>query len=749
MLSLDPLIEFWRREAESNSSGCALQARHFLEQVEQIPELHGAIQDRSVLTRHQELVQGMLSAVFPPGLKVLACGAASTPGTFDFFHTSERFARELLLPNGELAGRVVAEGLDFEYLRILFTYLLILRKCYGIDMMFGTSAQLELNDSQTGLRRYYQLRAQFDMVRMEPVGALPILPDDIKSILAPQVVDLELLRRLLPPERFRFYGFTVFEGTDVSDELLMSWLRQVLLGRDALLDPAKFQKVLYLLRSLLKLPEMDLALVGFEANEVIKILPDGGQKQIAFTDMGEILSSDCTDKLFSGHPVLKDDLTTGELCSPIMHRLLDEGFKSMMILPLTLDGEVRGVLGLHSRTPRALTALTELRLQGAIPLFAIAIKNALEKLNDRVEQVIKQKFTAIHPSVEWKFRRAAVSFVRAGCPKAKIDDVQFPVVYPLFGVSDIRSSSKIRNEAIQADLTHQLNLAKDVIHTAREHRPLPYLASQEFRIGRLIEELAPGLHSGDESRVSEFIKSEVEPMFDSLEGFAPVVRDKVHRYRDSVDPSVGVLYDQRKAYEQSVSELRDHIADILNEEQVEAQRIHPHYFELYKTDGVDHGIYAGPSIAENASFDFLYLKNLRLWQLMVMCRIARESCELEKKLPCPLATAHLILSQDVPIAIRYTQEERKFNVDGAYNARYEIMKKRIDKAEIVGSGERLTQPGTLAVVYTQRREAEEYLEYINFLRAQGMVSGPEEWHELAPLKDVQGLRAVRFSVNGA
>jgi hypothetical protein len=88
-------------------------------------------------------------------------------------------------------------------------------------------------------------------------------------------------------------------------------------------------------------------------------------------------------------------------------------------------------------------------------------------------------------------------------------------------------------------------------------------------------------------------------------------------------------------------------------------------------------------------------------------------------------------------------DEMQFDVDGAYNIRYEIVKKRIDKAFIKGSSERLTQPGMLAVVYSQDEEASEYMQYIEYLRSMNMVKGVVEDLELQDLQGTNGLRALR------
>ena len=109
--------------------------------------------------------------------------------------------------------------------------------------------------------------------------------------------------------------------------------------------------------------------------------------------------------------------------------------------------------------------------------------------------------------------------------------------------------------------------------------------------------------------------------------------------------------------------------------------------------------------------------------------------------------AHLLLVQHTPLSIRFRFDEKRFDIDGAYNMRYEIVKKRIDKAHIRGTHERLTQPGTIAIVYSQPREALEYREYIAYLQAAGYLAHGIEEVELEDLEGAQGLQALRIAVN--
>src|SRR5207249_6170812 len=117
------------------------------------------------------------------------------------------------------------------------------------------------------------------------------------------------------------------------------------------------------------------------------------------------------------------------------------------------------------------------------------------------------------------------------------------------------------------------------------------------------------------------------------------------------------------------------------------------------------------SLVEGDDFDPLYLKSLRRWQLMVVCGIAARADRLGAELPLPLQATHLVLVQHAPLSIRFRFDEKRFDVDGAYDIRYEIVKKRIDKALIKGTPERVTQPARTASWKGRRPGARGYGAY--------------------------------------
>ncbi len=272
-----------------------------------------------------------------------------------------------------------------------------------------------------------------------------------------------------------------------------------------------------------------------------------------------------------------------------------------------------------------------------------------------------------------------------------MEPIIFRDVLPLFGASDIRGSSDGRNQAIAKDLSEHLDLGLAVVQRAQEAKPMPILKELAGRLERYKERLGQGLRSRDETAVASFMRQEVESIFDQLAKRSPEVTEAIADYRVKVDASLGTVYRERRLFEQSVSLLNERLAAYLDQEEAELQAGIAHYYQRHRTDGVDYIIYLGGSLNPDGDYSSLYLRNLRLWQMMVTCGLAWHTEQMKEELPVTLDTAHLILVQDTPLSIRFRYDEKRFDVDGAYDVRHEIVRSRLDKAVIKG-GERLTQP---------------------------------------------------------
>jgi hypothetical protein len=270
------------------------------------------------------------------------------------------------------------------------------------------------------------------------------------------------------------------------------------------------------------------------------------------------------------------------------------------------------------------------------------------------------------------------------------------------------------------------------------------LKFKNFNFRRAIE---TNLAAEDEVRINDFFVNEVTPVLTHLQKGNPAIGEVVDNYFTLVNDCSSYLYRYRNEYEATLAAINEAVLAYLEKEEDILQLSYPHYFEKYRTDGVEYSIYIGQSIAPNNPFDILYLKNIRLWQLKSMAEIARITHNLLPSLQVPLQTTQLLLIHSQPISISFRRDERRFDVEGSYNIRYEVVKKRLDKVHIKDTGERLTQPGKIAMVYSNPKEAAEYQEYILFLQSKGVLAPVIESLELEELQGVSGLKALRVSIN--
>jgi hypothetical protein len=66
---------------------------------------------------------------------------------------------------------------------------------------------------------------------------------------------------------------------------------------------------------------------------------------------------------------------------------------------------------------------------------------------------------------------------------------------------------------------------------------------------------------------------------------------------------------------------------------------------------------------------------------------------------------------------------------------------------IRNSRERLTQPGKIALIYFNQKDADEYISYIHHLQEKKILNDDLEYLELEELQGISGLKALRVGVN--
>jgi hypothetical protein len=256
----------------------------------------------------------------------------------------------------------------------------------------------------------------------------------------------------------------------------------------------------------------------------------------------------------------------------------------------------------------------------------------------------------------------------------------------------------------------------------------------------------PALTAGEEQGLLAFLDQEILPTLLELKGSYPALSPLLASYLAALDKNEGCAYRHRRVLETAMDMVTTAVSNYLDGMKEELQQANPCYFESLRTDGIEYDVYIGQSLSPDKAFSLATLKNLRLWQLKSMSAIARMTHNLLPDMPTPLQTTQLIFIHGNAVDICFRNNERRFDVEGGANIRYQIIKKRIDKVHVVPTNERLTQPGKIALVYAENRDADQYLSYIQFLQEQHILTPDLEYLELEQLQGVAGLKALRVGV---
>jgi len=756
ILSIEPLLDFWRTQLVPRCSQMADLFRGLEERIGKISKLQGEITDPDLLVQHTDILRPLMSVAFPPSTWETELTGAFMPFTHHMFYSTPTYQKLLLDDQGQIAGQLKSmEKGDMQFNRLARAYALILERIYGIDQGLDSPFIRIITNPETGLQRYFQINPDFQFVQVGTVGKPHELSSRQRQRIIEKIVEPDELVALLPPEQFEFRGFTVVRAVDVTESEVISALERDLIDQESIFSADGFRRLQNRLRNLFGKPELKAGLGAAQGDQVL-VLDDGHHSTIncLFRNSRHIPMDDLKGsvwlKALEQEEILRiPDLSKKpDLCLP-EENAVQAGVRSMLIAPLRFGGKPIGTFHVKTDQPNELGAVDAERMSHIVPLFSMALKRGLDDMNNEVQAIIKEKCTAVHPSVEWRFQQVALNHMeqlRRG-EASEMPPIVFKNVIPLFGQSDIRGSSEARVRSIQADLKLQLTLAANIIDRAAEAKSWPLLDEISYRIQKRITRIQTGLSTEEESDTAVFLQQEVEQTFADLLAINPGVGRAIDAYQKAVDPDMGVVYHKRKAFEESVSLLNERLSSYLEQQQTEAQKVFPHYFEKHESDGIDYVIYLGASMHQQGQLNPFFLKNLALWQFIVTCGLAWHSQQIQPELNIPLNTCHLILVNRTPLSIRFRYDEKRFGVDGAYDVRYEIIKSRLDKAMVKGGRERLTQPGQIAVVYSHPKEGQEILQHIDYLKSRGYLLADVEQIELDDLPGVRGLKALRVGVN--
>jgi len=760
-LSFAPLLRLWESIAKEGRPGMKQVYQNLLEKVKQHPELLVPIEDDEVFHRHSELIEEMMTTIFPITVSDQQdLYAVSVPFQYKTVYASQLF-RNTFLGGGDtilMPDDGTEHNLNQE--KMLSAYQMVLAKLYGVNVEGIVRSVHPYKCPFTHLDKYMELELDVRFIDITVNGELPELPESCNKDCC-TVSDIASAKELwdqIPLNLFSFDGFVIVRVREVTEREVINKIKNSLLSLHSFDDTKLFNELQQQMQNLVGVPGIHISLKPFfQVNDHLVITsPYSTNQNIAKNAPAPEKHQHLYKKLKAIFEESRSPMIIPEITEEVVQQyeflaqFRDKGWYNIIAYPLfNAKNNLLGILGIVSDEPGKLNQEHVKKIELAIPLFGLAIEKSQEILDNQVDKVIKDKFTAVQPAVEWRFTEAALKYLtqKEEGKEAIIEPIVFNSVYPLYGAIDIRNSSIERNQAIQQDMLQQLHMADEIVRQAQKLTQFPLLDEIRYKLDKYSDSVAAALFSDDEITIQNFLKRDIVQLFSHLQTIVPSLNTTINGYFEAVNSPVEMLYQHRREYENAITHINDEVARFIDKEQEAAQQIFPHYFERFVTDGVDFNIYIGQSITPNKTFDAFYLKNLKMWQLTTLAKAAQLTNRLEKKLSMPLQTTQLILAHSHPISISFRTAERKFDVDGAYNIRYEIIKKRIDKVHIKNSKERLTQPGMLAIVYSQPPEGQEYMEYIDFLRNKNLLKGPVQQFELEELQGVSGLKGLRVAIN--
>lgn len=757
-LSLRPFIEYVEQRAEEEKTVKVNFYKYILGQFNAYPELKDPILPENAKHYSQlfELIYTALSPIINEekqhywalGTPVSPCFHYGTNAFYNVFMNEDRC--------GLKSGIDLPSEKEMEKKLLSAFYNIVMEKFYNFSLTGDQLVIHSIVDPETHLLKYYRLNVD---TRFLDVTTRVKLPEfnlkDVKDYIKDERNTLKMLTKIIPPEIFKIEGITIVTLTEVTSEYALETVKNLVIHHNESQQGMHTAEIATALKTLVGTDQIDFGLIPYiKLNNKLQLNELSGFNSVLITLAKEQgLEEQNYNRLiedYVGQPrtLIFPEITAEEQVKyPMLKLLGTEGITSYALFPLYYNARMVGCLELYTKDSSQFSGHTLSKIETAFPLLAQLFHTIIIDFNNDIQDVIMDKFTALQPSVQWRFHEAAYNYIQSGARDRNfpIEPVFFRDVYPFYGAVDIRNSSIQRNAAIRRDLYAHFEILEKTLAGIREQAS--GCTENEIPKGAAVWNYKhlDELSDREIFKTEDYLQRQIPATLLHLKETYPEVGGVVDSYF-KLTGDKGRIFENRERYEKSMQMINVAVTRHLDEFNAELQSIYPCYFEKFRTDGVEFDMYLGQSIAPGIAFPTGILHDFRLRQLRVLAEIARTTNNLGPYFSTPLETTQLIFVYEKPIDISFRIDEQRFDVEGSYNIRYQMVKKRIDKALIKDTTERLTQPGKIAIVYFNSAEAKEYTGYIKKLQAKRLLNDDLEHLELEELQGVEGLKALRIGV---
>lgn len=555
-LSFHKIIERYEEVAARNEGMYSERAKTLLKKVAAHPELRNGITDISQIKDNERLIAHLLSELFPEILTDNEIKAVSIPYQGLIFNYSQRF--RAILKDAGTAFEINIRDFD-EHQFYVACCCMILNRFYGTQLDFTKPLFYDIPTS-TGIIKHYRILYNADFLEVIPTENAPVLSPAEVDQLIDNYDDLALWKEKFPKGAWQMKGFAIMTLFDATVENAVSILKTNLLNN---IPGADLQKNLAsIFKSIFRMPDLRLGFTFFDQGESkFDNIPKGVKFQSFLmpvdqeNNCADILSGRSFKNLIQDHTYYAvSDLDEYLLANPGNRTALymrQQNVQSFVFAPVVKNGVLLGILELVSPQKRVFNTVNAHKLEIVMPFLVDTIDRKISEMQNRIRAVIQNKYTTLHPSVYWKFRREAQNFIKntdAGAAY-KLKEIVFHDVYPLYGQIDIKDSSITRNQSVKNDLINQVAQLTGLLERLHQYHPVTVAEAHLTDMKEFMEDLSGGIKADTEQHIKHYLETNIYPLLKSADQLSAELAGSIKAYFDRTDALTGDFYSNRRDYE--------------------------------------------------------------------------------------------------------------------------------------------------------------------------------------------------------
>ena len=765
VISFKKFIDFLKTSIQTGPSIKIPYFKWIIKKFKKFPELSNNV-PLEKLSEYEEMLELVSTCLLPLAADENSLWALSSPLSPQIFYSTDGFHTLMECLEHPVVLDPAIGNADNESEKIMreLQYGMLLENVYALPYLKKTEWIRKFEDPDTGLDKYFQVNIDTRFIDIRPINQLPAMDCSSMSPASVWGEEFKKIQKTISLNQFEARGFSIITLTDVTAEQAVEQVGKLVIHHTEKDKRPLFDEITHALQTVVGSKDYQFGLVPFFS---INDRPALIYEKIPYSIILQACwNFDVSKKEFSK---LRNDFSSNprmiiwsasdkesQLPELVGNAFRQAGIGTYVMFPIYHHEQVTGFFEVS--TMAGMPMLSEgqmVRLKPVLSIMTQLIQDIIARFNRRIENIIKEKFTSIQPAVQWKFNEAAWHYLRDHSNEERdhdnedgvdtVENIIFKNLHPLYGAVDIRNSTILRNQALEKDYTIQLGTLINALSSLNynEKPQLDRIMTTANSWRQIIQE---PLTTQQEVRLNEFFNLDVQYEFENLLQAEPESTDFLIPYFQSIDEENGIAFENRRLLETTIKKLNSTVNNYFENASADLLNIFPCYFEKFRTDGVEYDIYVGQSIVPHEPYKKEHLQEMRRWQLRSMIQVVHLVQDLVPDMDFPLQTTQLLFVHPQTIDITFRKDERRFDVEGAYNIRYQIIKKRIDKVLILDTNERLTQPGKIAIIYFDERDAQEFKGFIRELQDENLLLENLEELDLEALQGVDGLKAIRVGV---